>query len=179
MQLSRISAGLGMVMPLANVALAQKVTTDYSKSADLSQYKTFIWIKEPHATNPLTSQPIVEDVNAALTSKGLTLVTADADLGVAAHASAQKERTLETFDDGFGGGWRWRGGFGSATTMVNTYTVGSPAIDIFDGRTKQVVWRGTSSNPLSGNPTKNARHLNEAIRKMFRNFPPTGGKDGE
>src|SRR3954454_4535960 len=118
MQLSRISAGLGMAMLLPNVALAQKGTTDYSKSADFSQYKTFMWIKEPRATNPLTSQRIVEDVNAALTSKGLTLVTADADQGVAAHASAQKERTLETFDDGFGGGWRWRGGFGFATTMV-------------------------------------------------------------
>ena len=91
MQLSRISAGLGMVMLLANVALAQKVTTDYSKSADFSQYKTFMWIKEPHATNPLTSQRIVEDVNAALTSKGLTLVIADADLRIAAHAATQKE----------------------------------------------------------------------------------------
>jgi hypothetical protein len=179
MQLSRISAGLGMVMLLANVALAQKVTTDYSKSADFSQYRTFMWIKEPHATNPLTSQRIVEDVNAALTSKGLTLVTADADLCVAAHAATQKERTLETFYDGFGGGWRWRGGFGSATTMVNTYTVGSLVVDIFDGRTKEAVWRGTSSKTLSGNPEKNAQHLNEAIRKMFRNFPPTGGKHGE
>jgi hypothetical protein len=63
-----------------------------------------MWIMEPHATNPLTSQRIVEDVNAALTSKGLTLVTADADLGVAAHAATQEERTLETFYDGFGGG---------------------------------------------------------------------------
>jgi hypothetical protein len=33
MQLSRISAGLGMVMLLPNVALAQKVATDYSKTA--------------------------------------------------------------------------------------------------------------------------------------------------
>jgi len=52
-------------------------------------------------------------------------------------------------------------------------------VDIFDCRTKEAVWRGTSSKTLSGNPEKNAQHLNEAIRKMFRNFPPTGGKHGE
>jgi hypothetical protein len=57
---------------------------------------------------------------------------------------------------------------------VNAYTVGSLVIDIFDGRTKEAVWRGTSSKTLSGNPEKNAQHLNEAIRKMFRNFPPKG-----
>jgi hypothetical protein len=48
-----------------------------------------------------------------------------------------------------------------------------------DGRTKEAVWRSTSSTPLSGTPERNAQHLNEAIRKMFRNVPPTGGKHGE
>src|SRR5690349_15888250 len=125
MQLSRIGVGLATMMLLANVAQAQKVTTDYNRSADFSQYTTFMWIMEPKPTNPLTSQRIVEDVNAALTGKGLTLVTADADIAIAAHAATQQQRTLQTFYDGFGGGWRWRGGFGSATTMVNTFTVGS------------------------------------------------------
>ena len=53
MQLSRIGVSLGVLMLLATTALAQKVTTDYAKGADFSQYKTFAWIKEPQAYQSL------------------------------------------------------------------------------------------------------------------------------
>ena len=136
--------------------------------------KTFMWIKEPKTTNPLMRQRIVDDVNSALTAKGLKLVTSDADLCIAAHAATQEERTLNTFYDGFGGGWRWRGGgFGSATTTVNTYEVGTLVVDMFDAKTKEAIWRGTSSKTLSGNPEKNAENLNKAVVKMFKDFPPS------
>ena len=132
MQLSRIGLGFALVLLLANAALAQKVTTDFANDVDFRPYKTFMWIKEPKPTNPLVAQRIVDDVNSALAAKGLKLVTSDADLGIAAHAATRTERTLDTFYDGFGGGWRWRGGFGSATTRVNTYEIGTLVIDMFD-----------------------------------------------
>jgi hypothetical protein len=173
MQLSRVSLGVGVVMLLGSVAFAQKVTTDYAKDANFGQYKTFMWIKEPKMNDPLMRQRIIDEVNSTLSSKGLKLVTSDADLAIAAHASTQQERTLQTFYNGFGGGWRWGGGFGSATTTVNTYDVGTLVIDVFDARTKEAVWRGSSSKTLSGNPQKNEKSLNKAIAKMFTNFPPS------
>lgn len=172
MQLLRVGAGFGAAMLLASGALAQKVTTDYQKDADFSRYKTFMWIMEPKTRNPLTRQRVIDDVNAALSGKGLTLVTSDADVSVAAHAATEEERTLDTFYDGFGGGWRWHGGFGSATTTVNTYEVGTLVVDLFDARTKEAIWRGTSSKTLSDNPEKNAISLNKAVAKMFEHFPP-------
>ena len=178
MNRSRISLGFGLMMLLATSVLAQKVTTDYAKDADFGQYKTFMWIMEPKPTDPLMRQRIIDDVNAALTAKGLTLVTAGADMGIAAHAATQTQRTLDTFYDGFGGGWRWRGGggFGSATTRVNNYQVGTLVIDIFDAKTKEAIWRGTSSKTLSDNPEKNAESLNKAITNMFKVFPPHSQK---
>jgi Domain of unknown function (DUF4136) len=173
MQLSRISLGFGLAMLLAHAAVAQKVTTDYTKGTDFGRYKTYMWIKQPETTNPLTSQRIIDDVNAALKSKGLTLVANDADLAVAAHAATEKQHTLDTFYDGFGGGWRWGGRFGSATTTVNTFSVGTLVVDVFDGRTKDALWRGTSTKTLSTNPEKNAESLNKAIAKMFKDFPPS------
>ena len=172
MQMSRISVGFALMMVVSNVAFAQKVTTDYNKSADFAQYKTFMWIKEPKTTNPLTRERVKDDVNSALVSRGLQLVTSNADLCIAAHAATKQERTLSTFYDGFGGGWRWGGRFGSATTMTNTYEVGTLVIDIFDAHTKEAIWRGTSSKTLSGNPQKNAASLNKAVEKMFEKFPP-------
>lgn len=61
---------------------------------------------------------------------------------------------------------------GSVTTTVDTYQVGTLVVDIFDARTKEAIWRGTSSKTLSGNPQKNADNLNKAVVKMFKNFPP-------
>lgn len=173
MHRSRIALGFGLVMLTATLALAQKVTTDYNKSANFASYKTFMWIKEPKASDPLMRQRIVDDVNAALTARGLQLVTDHADLGIAAHSATKEERSLDTFYNGFGGGWRWGGGFGSATTTVDTYEVGTLVVDVFDAQTKQALWRGTSSKTLSDNPQKNADNLNKAVEKMFRKFPPS------
>jgi hypothetical protein len=174
MRISRISLGLAlmMTMVIASAAFAQKVTTDYNKSAAFAKYKTFMWIKEPKTTNPLMRQRVIDDVNSALQARGLQLVTSNADLCIAAHAATTQERTLNTFYDGFGGGWRWRGGIGSATTTVSTYEVGTLVVDIFDAQTKEAVWRGTASKTLSENPEKNADNLNKAVVKMFKDFPP-------
>ena len=179
MHRSRIALSLGLVILSAAVAFAQKVTTDYKKSANFSTYKTYMWIKEPKTSDPLMRQRIVDDVNTGLTGRGLQLVTSNADLAIAAHTATKAERTLETFYNGFGGGWRWGGGFGSATTSVQTYEVGTLVVDIFDARTKQALWRGTSSKTLSDNPQKNADNLNKAVEKMFKNFPPSSRKDAE
>ena len=173
MQLLRVSAGFGLAMLVASGAFAQKVTTDYTKGADFGRYKTFMWIKEPKTTDPLMRQRIIDDVNSALAAKGLTLVTADADVAVAAHAASQEERTLNTFYNGFGGGWRWGGGFGSATTTANTYEVGTLVVDLFDAKTKEALWRGTATKTVSNNPEKNTENLNKSVTKMFKEFPPS------
>ena len=178
MRISRISLGFALVMMIANMTFAQKVTTDYNKSADFAPYKTFMWIKEPKTTDPLSRQRVIDDVNSALAGRGLQLVTSNGDLCIAAHEATKQEHTLNTFYDGFGGGWRWGGrfggGMGSATTTVDTYEVGTLVVDIFDAKTKEAVWRGTSSKTLSDNPQKNADNLNKAVVKMFAKFPPTG-----
>ena len=172
MQLLRVGTGFALTMLLASGAFAQKVSTDYARSADFGQYKTFMWLKQPNTTDPLMRQRLIDDVNAALTEKGLKLVETDADVAVAAHCATQKERTLQTFYDGFGGGWRWGGRFGSATTTENTYEVGTLVVDIFDAKTKEALWRGTATKTISGNPEKNAENLNKAVTKMFKEYPP-------
>jgi hypothetical protein len=162
-------------MTMASVAFAQKVTTDYDKEKNFTQYKTFMWIKEPQTTNPLMKQRLMDEINSTLAAKGLQLVTSNADLAIASHAATKEQHTLNTFYDGFGGGWGWRrfgGGLGSATTTENTYEVGTLVVDIFDAKTKEAIWRGTSTKTISDNPEKNAKSLHGAIAKMFKNFPP-------
>jgi hypothetical protein len=45
-------------------------------------------------------------------------------------------------------------------------------VDLFDGKTKNLSWRGSSSDTLSNNSEKNIKNLDKAVQKMFQHFPP-------
>ena len=172
MRLTRITLGLAMATLIATSALAQKITTESAPKASFASYKTFMWIKEPKVSDPLLKQRIIDDVTAQLRAKGWQPVSQGADIAVAAHMATQTEKTLNTFYDGFGGGWRWGGGFGSATTTVNTYQEGTLIVDLFDAKTKKAVWRGTAMQDVSRNPEKQSKNIDKAAEKLFSKFPP-------
>src|SRR5262245_63791161 len=139
MHFTRTALALAMATFVASPVLAQKITTESAPDTNLRTYKTFTWIKEPNVSDPILKQRIIDEVNAQLTAKGYRLVADGADLGVAAHLAARTQKTLNTFYDGFGGGWRWGGGFGTATTTVNSYQEGTLVLDLFDCKTKQAI----------------------------------------
>jgi len=95
-------------------------------------------------------------VNSALAAKGWTEVPSGGDVEVFAIETTQNQQTLDTFYNGFGGGRRWGfgGGFGDATTTVETYKVGTLVVDLFDAKTEKVIWRSSSSDTLSDKADK-------------------------
>ena len=172
---SRVLTGLALfafVALSAEVASAQKVTTDYDHKADFTGYKTYMWAGKPKLANPLMDDRVMEDVNNQLTAKGWKLVTDDADVVVIANGATQDQQTLETFYTGYPG-WRWRWAGGDmATTEVEHYTVGTLVIDLLDAKTKQVIFRGVATETLSDKPEKNEDKLNKSVEKIFKKFPP-------
>ena len=168
-----IFASVGIMLLCATASFAQQVKTDYDRSANFSQYKTYSWEKV-QTQDPLWVDRIKEAVNAALTAKGLTPVESGGDIAIVAIETTQNQRTLNTFYDGFGGGWGWRGfgGFGDATTTVENYKVGTLVVDLFDTHTKKLIWRGSSSDTLSNKSDKNIKDLDKGVQKMFDHFPP-------
>jgi len=157
----------------ASSSFAQQVKTDYDRNADFARFKTYSWEKAL-TPNPLLVDRIKAAVNAALAAKGWTQVESGGDISIVAIAMTRDQHTLNTFYDGFGGGWRWRGfgGFGESTTTVDTYKVGTLVVDLFETNTKNLVWRGVSSETLSDKSDKNIKNLNKGVQKMFQHFPP-------
>src|ERR1700752_2297367 len=139
---------IGMIL-FAGKASAQQVKTDYDRSANFGQYKTYSW-EHVKTKDPLDIDRIKSAVNAALAAKGWTQVDSGGDVSVVAMEITKNQQTLNTFYDGFGGGWRW-GGFGDATTTTETYKVGTLVVDLFDAKAKNLIWRGSSSDTLSNN----------------------------
>jgi hypothetical protein len=175
MKVQRVTAVLiGLMFLFAGAASAQQVKTDYDRSTNFAQYKTYSW-ENVKTKDALDVDRIKSAVNAALAAKGWTQVASGGDVSIVAMEMTQNQQTLNTFYDGMGGGWGWRrfgGGFGEATTTTETYKVGTVVVDLFDAKTKELVWRGSSSDTLSNNSDKNIKNLDKGVDKMFKHFPP-------
>jgi Domain of unknown function (DUF4136) len=173
---------IGTMILFASTSSAQQVKTDYDRNANFAQYKTYSW-EQVKTKDQLDVDRIKSAVNATLTAKGWTQVASGGDVSIIAIEMTQNQQTLNTFYDGFGGGWGWRrfggggfGGFGDATTTTDTYKVGTLVVDLFDTKTKQLLWRGSASDTLSNNSNKNIKNLDNGVQKMFKQFPPGSSK---
>ena len=168
---------VGVILLTAMASSAQQVKTDFDRDTDFGHYKTYSWEKV-QTQDPLWVDRIKEAVNSALAAKGWKQVDSGGDVAVVAIETTQNQQTLNTFYDGFGGGWRWRGfgGFGDSTTTVDTYKVGTLVVDLFDSSTKKLIWRGSASDTLSDKSDKNIKTLDKGVQKMFDRFPPSPKK---
>jgi hypothetical protein len=177
-----MAAGLALV---AGTAFAQDVKVDFDKDANFAAVKTFAVKIGTSWNNSISEKRVMDEFEQALTEKGWTKAPPEsADAIVVLHGATEKQHTLNTFytDTGGYGGYGWRGmggggmGMGSSTTTTSEYIVGTLVVDIFNAKTKSLMFRGTASDELSDKPEKNAKKLAKASDKMFKNLPPGSGK---
>lgn len=161
---------IGVMLMFAGRSSAQDVKTDYDRDANFTQYKTYSW-EQVQTKDPLMVDRIKSAVNGTLAAKGFMEVPSGGDLSIVAIETTKNQQSLDTFYNGFGGGWRW-GGFGDATTTTENYKVGTLVVDLFDTNTKKLLWRGSASDTLSNKSEKNIDNLDKGVEKMFKKFPP-------
>ena len=174
---SRLAIGTVIFMAVLGAAFAQHVQTDFDHQANFAQYKTYSW-QQITPANSLRDSRIKDAVDSQLSAKGWTQVDSGGDVAIVAIKTTQNQKTLQTFYDGFGGGWRWRGfgGFGSSTTTEQDYKEGTLVVDLYDAKTKQLIWRGSAQDMVSDKAEKNEKNLNKGVSKMFKAFPPGSAK---
>ena len=161
------------------LAAAQDVKVDFDKAFDFSTVKTYsIKIGTPWG-NDLSQRRVLAEFDETIAGKGWKKVPeGQADVQVLLHGATQTKHDATTFYTGGGyGGYRYGGmGMGSAQTVVNEYLVGTLVVDMFDVKSKGLVFRGTAADELSDKPEKNAKKLDKASTKMFKEFPPSAKK---
>jgi hypothetical protein len=180
--MGRFAVAAALVFASA-AAFAQDVKTDYDKSADFASIKTFAVKIGTSWNNQISEKRISDEIGQTLTEKGWTKTDANPDALVVLHGATEKQRTLNTFYSGMGGyggygyrGWGGMGGTGTATTTESEYLVGTLVVDIFDAKSKALMFRGTASDEISDKPEKNIKKVDKAANKMFKDFPP-GSKE--
>jgi hypothetical protein len=186
------SLGLAlMVVLFAMPAAAQKVYVDYDRDAIGRDYKTFAWqdtgpTMQEYA--PLMHTRIKNGIEHYLTSRGFVEVADNPDLYVTYHTSSQEEFQFSVtgYGYGYGAGWGWDpywGGpsasGGAASTTISTYDKGTLVIDIWDTKTKQIVWRGSAVAAIPEDPKKAEKLINKALEKMIRQFDETKAKEAK
>ena len=161
-----VCALLACVAPAA--VFGQQVSVNYNRSQNFSQYHTYAWGSNNanKIQNSILAQQAESDINSALQGKGLQMVqeSANPDLIVVANGGMKQETSYTAYGmRGFGGG------MGGITPQQNV--IGTMIVDLYDAKSKSLVWRGIGQNTLSNNGGKNSQMVTKAVQKMFKQYP--------
>jgi Domain of unknown function (DUF4136) len=178
-----------VLMGSSIAAFAGNVQTDYDHTVNFSQYNTYSW-GQVQTSNPFFVTRIQQAVNKQLQAKGWTLMPTGGSVTVFATDNIHNQQQVQTMYDnmggGWGGGWGWGGwgwgggwgnpGLGTATTTTTNQQVSNLVIDLFDGTSKKLLWRGMATENLSSNDNRNTSMVDGDINNMFKSFPPKPAK---
>lgn len=182
--LSNIALAGTLLLGTSISVLADNVRTDYDHGANFMQYNTYSWGKV-QTSDPFFASRIQQAVDKQLQAKGWQLAPSGGSVTIFATDNLHTQKETETMYDnlggGWGGGWGWGGwgwgmgspgGFVDATTSTSHQTVGNLVVDMFEGSSKKLLWRGLATEDLSTNANRNTKSLDGDINKMFKDFPP-------
>jgi len=167
---------------------SMKVTSDYDKTVNFSQLKTFIyygWTEESdQIINRFDKERIESAFNDEFNKRGITETSdSSGDLVVSLFIVVEQKvsKTAYTshygtgglgyydFDYGYDAGW----GVGHSTTHFNErdYEVGTLVCDVFDAQTKKLIWQGVGSGTVDENPKTNEKNIPKAVAAIMAKYP--------
>ncbi|MFL5279067.1 MAG: DUF4136 domain-containing protein [Myxococcales bacterium] len=157
-----------------------KVQTEYDKAANYKGYKTYAWLPRPPgpeqaeaARDPRIREAVIRGIDGGLASKGLVRTDPDKnpDLLVAVHGWAVNRIDVQTYGYGYGAvPYGFYPTLATTTVDVHQYRDGTLLIDLIDGPTKQLVWRGTATDTFD--PGTEASTVSKAISATLKEYPP-------
>jgi uncharacterized protein DUF4136 len=158
-----------LAIPCASVGFAQKITTEFDESVDFTKFKTFairegeIKSPSPALNSELTKKRLENEIEKALTAKGLTRTTGRPDLNVFYTLGSYRGTETEAVPAGLRG---------RQTRVVRVQnTEGNLVIDMRDPTTRSLVWHAVAHED-EPNPAKLAEKLDDMVKKSIAKYPP-------
>ena len=150
---------------------SMQVNTDFDRTANFSAFKTYSWREGTKVPNPLMHDRVIAAVDAQLVKSGLQRVDSGGDLTVTYHAATNESMDIQTFTTGGTYGC-WGGCMSTSSTQVRPVTTGTLIVDLVETSSNRMLWRGTGSDTVTGDPQDTERKINEVVQRMFSSFPP-------
>jgi len=190
------------VLTLAACAPGISVRTALSPDASLHGLRTFrvqptpqpkiagaVSSNDPMLVNSISNRALRTDLAQEFAGLGYAATDSNPDFCVAYYASTNQKLDVTYWDYGYawrphwwsGWGRRWGRGWGGDWGMqsaptVTQYTEGTVIVDVFDPKTKELLWRGQGVAPVSSNERQYEQDLQKAVEAIVDKFPAASTK---
>jgi hypothetical protein len=167
-----------LLLFILNSCSSLNVYSDFDKSVDFSQYKTYAFHKsgiDKVQISDFDKKRILHAIDTELSKKGMTK-SETPDLLIN-FSTKEKERVdVNQFSFGMGMGYGW--GFGwnpymwGGQPFASTSTEGTLYVDLIDAQKKELIWQGEGVGYLSQNRSDKEERINEFVAKILSQYPP-------
>ena len=185
------------VVALAACASGVQVRTALSPDASLTGLRTFRVEQtpkpkiataqsnsDPMLVNSISNRALRTDLQQGFEKLGYAVNDSAPDFCVAYYASTDQKLDITSWDYGYPfRPRRWRGWgfyqprFGAAfDPMVTQYTQGTIIVDVFDPKTKDLLWRGQGVANVSDNQQQYTQELQTTVSAILAKFPAAPAK---
>ena len=185
------------VVALAACASAVQVRTALSPDASLTGLRTFRVEQtpkpkianaqsnsDPMLVNSISNRALRSDLQQGFEKLGYAVNDSTPDFCVAYYASTNQQLDITGWDYGYPfrprrwAGWGfYQPRFGAAfDPMVTQYTQGTVIVDVFDPKTKDLLWRGQGVAAVSDNQEQYVQELQTTVGAILAKFPAAAPK---
>ena len=159
------------------------VQSDFDPNARFDAYRTFAWLSDKPGTleggagteaiDPLLTRRIQESIEDHLEAKGYRKVDdpAAADFVVSFSVGRQEKIKIQSSPNLGVGRYGYGGWYAGSSVSATSYTEGTLAIDLFDGKSHLAVWHGSASKRIN-QTTDRAALVDEVVGAILAKFPP-------
>jgi hypothetical protein len=181
---------LALATLLAACASGPDLRSDYDRTADFAQYRTFGFVDKLGTDSAGYSSLVTSHFKSAVTremeSRGYVLNQANPDLLVNFNASSRTQTDVQSMPSAAPMGmgyYGYRGGMYAPWPMYSTndvqtvhYKVGTANIDVVDAKRKQLIWEGVGEGRLKEESLQNpGPAIDRAVALLFQSYPARAG----
>jgi hypothetical protein len=189
--IANVVPALVLALVTCSVTYAQDVRTNYMPGTDFSKYHTYAWVDEVQGVPGIGGRPdqildtqVKQAIDSQMAGKGLTKVAdgGKPDLLLGYQLAIDREKQINGFGDGWGGGFGgwgpWGGGLNSFSATTSTINIGTFVVGMYDPAAKKLVWIGAAQHAIepSKKQEKNQQRLDKGAQKLLKDFPPGRSK---
>lgn len=144
---------------------------------------------DPMLVNSISNRALRTDLAQEFAGLGYVASDSNPDFCVAYYASTNQKLDVTYWDYGYAwrphwwGGWgrRWGRGWGGDwgfqnAPVVTQYTEGTVIVDVFDPKTKDLLWRGQGVASVSDNEQQYEQELKKTVEAIVDKFPAAATK---
>jgi len=188
-RLLKVFPTMMIIALLAACASSPNIQTDYDRSVDFSQYKTYGYYNPMGIENPnyssLLGQMFREAIDTQMTSRGYVKSNnPDLLFNVSARLEDKTKVTTMTNPGMYGGYYGYRGGmyapwggYGYGTsTQVSQYTEGTINVDMVDPKLKRMLWEGVAIGRVKDQNKNLRQDVMTGVAEMFEGYPFRAGQ---